>query len=75
MSEQQNGNRSGDGGGQAETRYRVVLNDEEQYSIWWSERELPAGWTAEAPRAPARNASPGSRGNGPTCAPPACAGG
>ncbi|MGE7385688.1 MbtH family protein [Streptomyces sp. NPDC004126] len=45
MSEQQNGNRSGDG--QAETRYRVVLNDEEQYSVWWSERELPAGWTAE----------------------------
>ncbi|MEU9716725.1 MbtH family NRPS accessory protein [Streptomyces sp. NPDC047976] len=47
MSEQQNGNRSGDGDGQAETRYRVVLNDEEQYSLWWAERELPAGWTAE----------------------------
>ncbi|MBT2491913.1 MbtH family protein [Streptomyces sp. ISL-96] len=27
--------------------YRVVRNDEEQYSIWWAERELPAGWTAE----------------------------
>jgi MbtH protein len=27
--------------------YRVVLNDEEQYSIWWADRELPAGWRAE----------------------------
>lgn len=27
--------------------YRVVLNDEEQYSIWDAERELPAGWRAE----------------------------
>ena len=25
-------------------RYVVVLNDEEQYSIWWADRELPAGW-------------------------------
>jgi MbtH protein len=27
--------------------YRVVRNDEEQYSIWWAERDLPAGWTPE----------------------------
>lgn len=27
--------------------YRVVLNHEEQYSIWWSDRDLPAGWRAE----------------------------
>jgi MbtH protein len=27
--------------------YRVVLNDEEQYSIWWADRDLPAGWHAE----------------------------
>lgn len=27
--------------------YNVVLNDEEQYSIWWADRELPAGWRAE----------------------------
>ncbi|WP_341716337.1 MbtH family NRPS accessory protein [Micromonospora sp. FIMYZ51] len=27
--------------------YRVVLNDEEQYSVWWTDRELPAGWRAE----------------------------
>jgi len=24
--------------------YRVVVNDEEQYSIWPLERELPLGW-------------------------------
>ncbi|GHJ48852.1 antibiotic synthesis protein MbtH [Catellatospora sp. TT07R-123] len=27
-----------------EIRYTVVRNDEEQYSIWWSDRDLPAGW-------------------------------
>ncbi|CAL9327156.1 MbtH family protein [Streptomyces sp. SudanB182_2057] len=27
--------------------YRVVVNDEEQYSIWPVERDLPAGWHAE----------------------------
>ena len=26
------------------TLYRVVVNHEEQYSIWPVERELPAGW-------------------------------
>lgn len=26
------------------TIYRVVLNDEEQYSIWPADRALPAGW-------------------------------
>lgn len=30
-----------------ETRpHAVVVNDEEQYSIWPAERELPAGWRA-----------------------------
>jgi MbtH protein len=24
--------------------YRVVVNDEEQYSIWPEERAIPAGW-------------------------------
>jgi MbtH protein len=28
-------------------RYLVVLNDEEQYSIWWADRDLPAGWHQE----------------------------
>ena len=32
----------------ADTRlYRVVLNDEEQYSIWPLDRPLPAGWSGE----------------------------
>ncbi|MFH8902567.1 MbtH family protein [Streptomyces coeruleorubidus] len=31
----------------ATTGYRVVLNAEEQYSIWPAGRELPAGWSAE----------------------------
>ena len=26
------------------TIYDVVLNDEEQYSIWPAHKELPAGW-------------------------------
>ncbi len=27
------------------TRYRVVLNHEEQYSIWPADRENPLGWS------------------------------
>jgi MbtH protein len=27
--------------------FRVVVNDEEQYSIWPTDRELPAGWHEE----------------------------
>ncbi|MFF1797612.1 MbtH family NRPS accessory protein, partial [Kitasatospora sp. NPDC058263] len=30
-----------------EQTYLVVLNDEEQYSIWWADRALPDGWRAE----------------------------
>ena len=26
--------------------HRVVVNDEEQYSVWPADRELPAGWRA-----------------------------
>ncbi len=26
--------------------YKVVMNHEEQYSIWFADRDLPAGWTA-----------------------------
>lgn len=26
--------------------YTVVVNHEEQYSIWWEGREIPAGWRA-----------------------------
>ncbi|HKS98461.1 MAG TPA: MbtH family NRPS accessory protein [Rugosimonospora sp.] len=28
-------------------RYAVVVNDEEQYSIWPADREPPAGWRGE----------------------------
>ncbi|RSN29149.1 MbtH family protein [Amycolatopsis sp. WAC 04169] len=27
--------------------YRVVVNHEEQYSIWPVDRDMPAGWRAE----------------------------
>jgi MbtH protein len=27
--------------------WRVVINNEEQYSIWFADRELPPGWRAE----------------------------
>lgn len=27
-----------------DTQYAVVINDEEQYSIWPSSRAVPAGW-------------------------------
>ncbi|MFJ9823372.1 MbtH family protein [Streptomyces sp. NPDC101160] len=27
-------------------RFVVVVNDEEQYSLWAEQRELPAGWRA-----------------------------
>jgi MbtH protein len=29
-----------------QTRYRVVINAEEQYSIWPLHRDMPAGWEA-----------------------------
>jgi MbtH protein len=29
----------------AEEQYKVVINDEEQYSIWPAHRESPAGWS------------------------------
>jgi MbtH protein len=31
------------GGGR---RYKVVINDEEQYSIWCADRDPPTGWLA-----------------------------
>ena len=27
------------------TIYKVVVNHEEQYSIWFADRELPPGWS------------------------------
>ncbi|MFT7840502.1 MbtH family NRPS accessory protein [Saccharothrix sp. BKS2] len=34
-----------------EQQYDVVVNDEEQFSIWSAGRELPAGWRATGFRA------------------------
>lgn len=28
-------------------QFVVVVNHEEQYSVWFADRDLPAGWTAE----------------------------
>ena len=36
-----NGNTNEDTG-----RYKVVVNHEEQYSIWFDQRNIPAGWQA-----------------------------
>ena len=32
--------------------YKVVVNDEEQYSIWPLDRETPAGWRDEGKQGP-----------------------
>ncbi len=34
-----------------DTMYVVVMNDEEQYSIWPASRELPPGWVKNGPTA------------------------
>jgi MbtH protein len=34
------------------TQYKVVVNDEEQYSIWFADREPPAGWKAVGKEGP-----------------------
>jgi MbtH protein len=35
---------------QTAPRYKVVINDEEQYSIWPEDRDNPAGWYDEGTR-------------------------
>lgn len=32
--------------------FQVVVNHEEQYSIWPADREIPSGWRAEGPSGP-----------------------
>lgn len=34
------------------TTYQVVINEEEQYSIWPADREIPAGWRAAGKSGP-----------------------
>jgi MbtH protein len=31
----------------ADTIFQVVVNEQDQYSIWFADRALPAGWTAD----------------------------
>jgi MbtH protein len=38
--------------GEQNDTYLVVVNDEEQYSIWWADREVPAGWRPEGAQGP-----------------------
>ena len=37
------------------TVYRVVVNHEEQYSIWFADREPPAGWREVGKEGPKRD--------------------
>jgi MbtH protein len=30
--------------------YQVVINEEEQYSIWPTDRDIPVGWRPEGPQ-------------------------
>ena len=31
----------------ADTTFQVVVNEQDQYSIWFADRPLPEGWTAD----------------------------
>jgi MbtH protein len=35
-----------------EPQFKVVVNHEEQYSIWPADRDTPAGWAAEGTQGP-----------------------
>ena len=48
-------------------QYQVVINHEEQYSVWIAGKEVPAGWKAVGNRAPRRTAWPISQRCGPIC--------
>jgi MbtH protein len=37
-----------------EDAFLVVRNDEGQYSVWWQDRPVPAGWTSVGPPGPRR---------------------
>ena len=48
--------------------FQVVVNHEEQYSIWPADREIPPAGAPRGPAAPRRSVSPTSTRCGPTCA-------
>lgn len=33
----------------ADTVFQVVINEQDQYSIWFADRAVPEGWTASGP--------------------------
>ncbi|MBB0242563.1 MbtH family NRPS accessory protein [Streptomyces alkaliphilus] len=33
----------------ADTVFQVVINEQDQYSIWFADRSVPVGWTATGP--------------------------
>ncbi|MEU5507560.1 MbtH family protein [Streptomyces fungicidicus] len=33
----------------ADTIFQVVINEQDQYSIWFADRTVPAGWAAAGP--------------------------
>jgi MbtH protein len=37
-------------GADDERTYLVVVNDEEQYSVWLADKAIPTGWRAEGAR-------------------------
>lgn len=49
------------------TVYTVVINEEEQYSIWPARREVPAGWRSVEKQAQNPNALPISTQCGQIC--------
>ena len=50
-----------------DTIYKVVVNHEEQYSIWLADREPPLGWREAGKTGQKQNAWTTSRKSGPTC--------
>ena len=59
--------------GDENTTYNVVMNHEEQYSIWPDYKALPAGWTAVGKTGRRTTALRTSTQCGPTCVRSACA--
>ena len=53
--------------------FYVLVNDEDQHSLWPTFADVPAGGGWSSARAPAPTALPTSRRTGPTCGRGACA--